>query len=154
MTKLAFRALPHFEGLSLPRYESAEAAGMDVRAANDADEPIILKANGGRALVPTGLTMALEAGFEAQMRPRSGLAFKHGVTVLNSPGTIDSDYRGELKIILINHGDEDFVIERGMRIGQMIIAPVLQVEVVEVVEVDALPDSVRGSGGFGSTGKH
>ncbi len=124
---------------------------MDVRAANDADEPIILKANGGRALVPTGLTMALEAGFEAQMRPRSGLAFKHGVTVLNSPGTIDSDYRGELKIILINHGDEDFVIERGMRIGQMIIAPVLQ---VEVVEVDALPDSVRGSGGFGSTGKH
>ncbi|HAT85146.1 MAG TPA: dUTP diphosphatase [Rhizobiales bacterium] len=151
MTKLAFRALPHFEGLSLPRYESAEAAGMDVRAANDADEPIILKANGGRALVPTGLTMALEAGFEAQMRPRSGLAFKHGVTVLNSPGTIDSDYRGELKIILINHGDEDFVIERGMRIGQMIIAPVLQ---VEVVEVDALPDSVRGSGGFGSTGKH
>ncbi len=151
MTKLAFKTLPHFEGLSLPRYESAEAAGMDVRAANDAGEPLVLKANGGRALVPTGLTMALEAGFEAQMRPRSGLAFKHGVTVLNSPGTIDSDYRGELKVILINHGDEDFVIERGMRIGQMVIAPVLQ---VEVVEVDALPDSVRGSGGFGSTGKH
>lgn len=151
MTKLAFKTLPHFEGLSLPRYESEEAAGMDIRAANDISEPVVLSAKGGRALVPTGLTMALEIGFEAQIRPRSGLAYKHGVTVLNSPGTIDSDYRGELKVLLINHGEEDFVIERGMRIAQMIIAPVLQ---VDVVDVDALPDSVRGSGGFGSTGRH
>ncbi|MCV6577071.1 MAG: dUTP diphosphatase [Cohaesibacter sp.] len=151
MTKLAFKTLPHFDGLSLPRYESEEAAGMDLRAANEVDAPVRLAARGGRALVPTGLAMALEIGFEAQIRPRSGLAYKHGVTVLNAPGTIDSDYRGELKVLLINHGEDDFIIERGMRIAQMVVAPVLQ---ADVIDVDALPDSVRGAGGFGSTGRH
>jgi len=145
---IEIKRLPHGEGLQLPAYETAEAAGMDLRAALAADETVTLKP-GQRVLVPTGLSMAMPAGYEAQIRPRSGLAAKNGITVLNTPGTIDSDYRGELKIILINLGDEDFDITRDMRIAQMIIAPVVQ---AQLQETDTLSDTVRGAGGFGSTG--
>ena len=148
--RLLIKTLPHFEGLTLPEYKSKEAAGLDIEAALSAEIPMVLTARGGRALIPTGFCMALERGFEAQIRPRSGLALNHGVTLLNTPGTIDSDYRGEVKIIMINHGDEDFVVERGMRIAQMVIAPVLH---MKVKQVDALDDTERGEGGFGSTGK-
>jgi dUTP pyrophosphatase len=141
--------LAHAEGLPLPAYETAEAAGMDLRAAVPADRPLTL-APGARAMVPTGLTIALPEGYEAQARPRSGLAAKHGVTVLNSPGTIDSDYRGELKVILINHGQEPFVIQRGERIAQIVIAPVTR---AALVEVETLDQTARGGGGFGSTGR-
>jgi len=141
--------LPHFEGLALPAYETADAAGMDLRAAVPDDAPITLKP-GERAMVPTGLTIALPARHEAQVRPRSGLAAKHGVTCLNSPGTIDADYRGEVKVILINHGQEPFVIKRGERIAQMVIAPVTR---AELVQVETLDDTQRGAGGFGSTGR-
>ena len=141
--------LPHAEGLPLPAYESADAAGMDLRAAVPEDAPIVLKPM-DREAVPTGLTMAIPRGFEGQVRPRSGLAFKHGVTCLNSPGTIDSDYRGEVGVILINHGTEPFVIRRGERIAQMVIARHEQA-VVELVK--DLEDTARGSGGFGSTGR-
>ena len=141
--------LPHFEGLDLPAYETQGAAGMDVRAAVPDDAPIVL-APGTRTMVPTGLSVAIPEGYEIQMRPRSGLAAKHGLTCLNSPGTIDSDYRGELKVILINHGAEPFTIARGERIGQMVLAPVTRI-VWETV--DALPDTERGTGGFGSTGR-
>ncbi len=141
--------LPHFEGLALPSYETEHAAGMDLRAAVAEDAPLTL-APGARAMVPTGIAMALPAGFEAQVRPRSGLAAKHGVTCLNTPGTIDADYRGEVKVILINHGAEPFVIKRGERIAQMVIAPVTRAH-WELIE--ALPESARGAGGFGSTGK-
>ena len=143
------RLLPHAEGLPLPAYETRGSAGMDVRAAVPDAEPVTL-APGARTMVPTGLTMAVPSGYEAQMRPRSGLAAKHGVTCLNSPGTIDSDYRGELKVILINHGDEPFVIRRGERIAQLVIAPVVQ---AAWVEAETLDDTVRGEGGFGSTGR-
>lgn len=141
--------LAHHEGLRLPAYETADAAGMDLRAANPESEPVIL-APGERALVPTGLTMALPSGYEAQVRPRSGLAAKHGVTCLNSPGTIDADYRGEVKVILINHGQEPFVIKRGERIAQMVIAPVTRAELDLVTTLD---ETARGTGGFGSTGR-
>ena len=140
--------LPHAEGLDLPAYETAGAAGMDLRAAVADDRPLLLMP-GKRALVPTGLVMEIPQGYEAQIRPRSGLALKHGITCLNTPGTIDSDYRGEVKVLLINLGDEEFLIERGMRIAQMVIAPVTQVRVVEVRQAS---DTARGSGGFGSTG--
>lgn len=140
--------LPHAEGLPLPAYETAGAAGMDMRAAVADSEPVTLKP-GQRAMIPTGFAIAVPAGFEAQARPRSGLAFKSGVTCLNSPGTIDSDYRGELKVILINHGQEDFVIRRGDRIAQLVIAPVAQ---AQWLETDTLDDTARGAGGFGSTG--
>lgn len=144
MTSLKIKRLPHGGGLDLPVYETRGSAGFDLKAAQDVTiEP------GGRALVATGLAMALPAGHEGQVRPRSGLAVKHGVTVLNSPGTVDEDYRGEVKVPLVNHGDEPFAITRGMRIAQMIVAPVLQ---VEIAEVDDLDDTKRGSGGFGSTG--
>jgi len=143
------KRLPHGEGLPLPAYETAHAAGMDLRAAVADDAPLTLQP-GSWALVPTGLTMALPEGYEAQVRPRSGLAAKHGITCLNSPGTIDADYRGEVKVILINHGPELFVIRRGERIAQMIIAPVVQ---VTLEEVEALDDTARGAGGFGSTGR-
>ena len=145
---IEIKRLPHGADLQLPAYETAEAAGMDLRAALGADETVTLKP-GQRALVPTGLSMAMPAGYEAQIRPRSGLAAKNGITVLNTPGTIDSDYSGELKIILINLGDEDFDITRDMRIAQMIIAPVVQ---ARLQETDSLSDTVRGAGGFGSTG--
>jgi dUTP pyrophosphatase len=141
--------LPHFEGLALPAYETAEAAGMDLRAAVDSSAPITL-APGERAMVPTGLTIALPSGYEAQVRPRSGLAAKHGVTCLNTPGTIDADYRGEVKVILINLGQESFVVRRGERIAQMIVAPVTRAELNVVAELDG---TERGSGGFGSTGR-
>ena len=140
--------LPHGKDLPLPSYETAEAAGMDLRAAVPEDTPLTLKP-GARELVPTGFAMAIPPGFEAQIRPRSGLALKHGIGLVNAPGTVDSDYRGEIKIILINLGREDFEISRGMRIAQMIIAPVLQ---VAIEPVESLDDTARGAGGFGSTG--
>jgi dUTP pyrophosphatase len=141
--------LPHFEGLALPAYETALSAGMDLRAAVGADAPMSL-APGQRALAPTGLTIALPAGYEAQVRPRSGLALKHGITCLNTPGTIDADYRGEVKVLLINLGQEPFTIQRGERIAQMVIAPVTQATWEVVTE---LSDTARGAGGFGSTGR-
>ena len=140
--------LPHGQDLPLPSYETSEAAGMDLRAAVPEDAPLTLKP-GARELVPTGFAMAIPPGFEAQIRPRSGLALKHGLSLVNAPGTIDSDYRGEIKIILINQGDADFEISRGMRIAQMVIAPVLQVAIEPVTSLD---DTARGAGGFGSTG--
>ncbi|MCF1483249.1 MULTISPECIES: dUTP diphosphatase [Rhizobium/Agrobacterium group] len=146
--RLHLKRLPHGEGLELPAYETAGAAGMDLRAAVIEAEPLTL-APGKRALVPTGLIMEIPQGFEAQIRPRSGLAFKNGITCLNTPGTIDSDYRGEVKVLLINLGDEDFTITRGMRVAQMVIAPVTQAQVIEITETS---DTVRGTGGFGSTG--
>lgn len=141
--------LPHFEGLALPAYETADAAGLDLRAAVGEDAPVTLKP-GERAMIPTGLTIALPAGHEAQVRPRSGLAAKHGVTCLNTPGTIDADYRGEVKVILINLGQDPFVIKRGERIAQMVIAPVTRAELSVVATLD---ETQRGSGGFGSTGR-
>lgn len=147
--RIEVATLPHFEGLALPAYETALSAGMDLRAAVPDDEPMIV-APGQRVLAPTGLTIALPAGYEAQIRPRSGLALKHGVTCLNTPGTIDADYRGEVKVILINLGQEAFVIKRGERIAQMVIAPVTQ-GVWQVVET--LSATARGAGGFGSTGR-
>lgn len=141
--------LPHFEGLQLPAYETALSAGMDLRAAVSETQPMVIEP-GQRVLAPTGLTIALPAGYEAQIRPRSGLAFKNGVTCLNTPGTVDADYRGEVKVILINLGHEPFVIKRGERIAQMVIAPVTQGE-WEVVET--LSETARGAGGFGSTGR-
>jgi dUTP pyrophosphatase len=140
--------LPHGEGLPLPAYETAQAAGMDLRAAVPDGEPLVLRP-GDRFPVPTGLAFALPNGFEGQVRPRSGLAFKHGVTCLNSPGTVDADYRGEVKVILVNHGPEDFTIRRGDRIAQLVIAPVVQATWTEVADLD---ETVRGAGGFGSTG--
>ena len=144
--EIAVSRLPHNTDLPLPAYQTAQSAGMDLAAA--IDSPVTL-APGGRALVPTGLAIALPAGYEAQVRPRSGLAAKNGVTVLNTPGTVDADYRGEVKVILINLGDDAFEIERGMRIAQMVIAPVTQ---ASFSEVDTLPETARGTGGFGSTG--
>ncbi|KQZ50578.1 deoxyuridine 5'-triphosphate nucleotidohydrolase [Rhizobium sp. Root149] len=138
--------LPHAEGLDLPAYETAGAAGMDIRAA--VSEPLVLQP-GARMLVPTGFIFEIPQGFEIQVRPRSGLAFKHGVTCLNTPGTIDSDYRGEVKVLLINLGQEDFTIDRGMRIAQLVFAPVVQ---AQVQEADTFNDTARGAGGFGSTG--
>lgn len=140
--------LLHGAGLELPSYETGGAAGMDLRAAVPADAPLTLKP-GQRTLVPTGFVFEVPAGYEAQIRPRSGLAIKNGITCLNSPGTVDSDYRGEVKVILANFGQEDFIIERGMRIAQMVIAAVTQVSVSEVREAS---ETERGTGGFGSTG--
>lgn len=144
--KVALTTLPHAEGIPLPAYATEQSAGMDLCAAIDA--PMTLTP-GGRALVPTGLAIALPAGFEAQVRPRSGLALKNGVTVLNSPGTVDADYRGEIKIILANLGTEAFTIERGMRIAQMVIARHSTAAWEVVAELD---ETARGAGGFGSTG--
>lgn len=141
--------LPHFEGLQLPAYETALSAGMDLRAAVPENEPMVV-APGQRVLAPTGLSIALPAGYEAQVRPRSGLALKHGLTCLNTPGTIDADYRGEVKVILINLGQEAFTIKRGERIAQMVIAPVTR---ADLVQVETLDDTQRGAGGFGSTGR-
>ncbi|MBY5408151.1 dUTP diphosphatase [Rhizobium leguminosarum] len=140
--------LANGEGLDLPAYESKGAAGMDLRAAVDEAAPLTLPP-GKRALVPTGFIFEIPEGFEGQVRPRSGLAFKNGITCLNSPGTVDSDYRGEVKVLLVNLGDEPFVISRGMRIAQMVIAPVTQ---ARVAEITAASETVRGAGGFGSTG--
>jgi dUTP pyrophosphatase len=145
MTEVAILRLAHGEGLALPAYETEHAAGMDLRAAEDALLP-----PGGRAMVATGFAIALPEGFEAQVRPRSGLAAKHGVTLLNSPGTIDADYRGEIKVILINHGREAFAVKRGDRIAQMVVAAVTRVALRETAE---LAGTARGAGGFGSTGR-
>ncbi len=145
---LKIKRLPHGSDLPLPAYQSAGAAGLDLLAAVAADAPILLPP-GGRALIPTGLAMEIAEGFEAQTRPRSGLALKHGVTVLNAPGTIDSDYRGEVGVILINHGENPFEVKRGERIAQLVIAPATQARLIEVEEVSA---TERGAGGFGSTG--
>lgn len=142
--------LPHAAGLDLPAYETAGAAGMDLRAAVPEHEPLTI-APGGRALVPTGLVFEIPEGFEGQVRPRSGLAFKQGVTCLNTPGTIDSDYRGEVKVLLVNLGTEDFIVTRGMRVAQMVIAPVTR---ADIVEAELAGDTARGGGGFGSTGAH
>lgn len=140
------RRLPHGEGLALPAYATAGAAGMDVLAAED-----VMLAPGARHAVATGLALAIPPGFEIQVRPRSGLALKHGISVPNTPGTIDSDYRGELKVILINHGAEPFPIVRGDRVAQLVLAPVVQAAWDEVEDLD---ETARGAGGFGSTGGH
>jgi dUTP pyrophosphatase len=146
--KVDIRQLPHGEGLALPAYQSTHAAGLDLLAAVPADSPLIL-IPGQRALVPTGLTIALPPGYEAQVRPRSGLASRHGVTVLNAPGTVDADYRGEIGVLLVNHGDAPFAIHRGERIAQMVIAAVVRAELIPAVSLSA---TERGGGGFGSTG--
>ncbi len=142
------KILPHGAGLALPHYATALAAGCDLAAAVPAGSPLIL-APGARVLVPTGLAIALPPGFEAQVRPRSGLAFKHGVTVLNAPGTIDADYRGELQVLLVNLGREPFMIERGMRIAQMVVAPIVQVKFDLASDLEVTD---RAAGRFGSTG--
>jgi dUTP pyrophosphatase len=147
--KVDIRQLPHAQGLALPAYQSADAAGLDLLAAVPEGTPMVL-APGKYALIPTGLTIALPPGHEAQVRPRSGLAAKHGVTVLNAPGTVDADYRGEISVILINHGDAPFPIKRGERIAQMVIASVTRAELVAAASLSATD---RGSGGFGSTGR-
>ena len=149
LVKVDIQQLPHGDGLALPAYQSAHAAGLDLLAAVPEDAPVML-APGKHALIPTGLTIALPQGYEAQVRPRSGLAAKHGITVLNSPGTVDADYRGEVCVLLINHGDQPFPIRRGERIAQMVIAEVARVELVPVTSLSATD---RGSGGFGSTGR-
>ena len=146
--EVRIKRLSHSADLPLPEYQSALAAGLDLLAAVPANAPIEL-APGARALVPTGIAIALPAGFEGQVRPRSGLAARYGITVLNAPGTVDADYRGELQVILVNFGAEPFVISRGMRIAQLIAAPVQR---IKLVEVDALESTARAQGGFGSTG--
>lgn len=145
---IKIRVLPHGEGLALPRYETRDAAGMDLRAAIDEASPLALSPS-CRILVPTGLIFAIPSGFEGQVRPRSGLALRHGITVLNTPGTIDADYRGEVSVILINHGCETVTIARGERIAQLVIAPVTR---LDLVRVDTLDETDRGEGGYGSTG--
>lgn len=140
--------LPHGADLPLPKYQTSHAAGLDLLAAVPQDAKVAI-GPGQRALIPTGIALALPDGTEAQVRPRSGLAAKHGITVLNSPGTIDGDYRGEVQVLLINHGVEAFVVERGMRIAQLVLAHVVRAEIAEVLSLD---ETARGAGGFGSTG--
>ena len=148
LTDVAVTVLPHGEGLALPTHATPDSAGLDLRAAVPAGEPVVLEP-GAHALVPTGLQLALPDGTEGQVRPRSGLAFKHGVTVLNSPGTIDSGYRGEVGVLLVNHGRQPFVVERGERIAQLVVA---RYAPVRMVRAEALAETERGAGGFGSTG--
>jgi dUTP pyrophosphatase len=150
MTHVTLRVLrlPHGADLPLPSYQSGDAAGLDLMAAVPEGAPMVL-APGERSLIPTGLAIAVPSGFEAQVRPRSGLAARHGITVLNAPGTIDADYRGEIMVILINLGAELFTVTRGMRVAQLTIAPVVRASLAEVAELDPTP---RGAGGFGSTG--
>jgi dUTP pyrophosphatase len=148
-TQLRITRLPHGDGLPLPAYHSAHAAGFDLMAAVPQEAPMTLPP-GGRGIIPTGFAVALPDGTEAQVRPRSGLAARHGVTVLNTPGTIDADYRGEIFVILINLGAEPFAVTRGMRIAQLVLAPVMRAALVETGDLDA---TARGSGGFGSTGR-
>ena len=149
MTLVRVRRLPHAEGLALPRYETESAAGLDLVAANLDNSPIVLERL-ARVLVPTGLVLELPRGHEGQIRPRSGLALRHGITVLNSPGTIDADYRGEVKVILANLGEQPFEVIRGERIAQLVPAPVVR---ARFVEADRLDETARGGGGFGSTGR-
>ena len=150
--RVPVHVLPHGEGLDLPSYATAHAAGMDLRAAIPEGEAWSL-APGQRRLVPTGLSMAIPEGFEGQVRPRSGLALKHGITVLNAPGTIDADYRGEVAVVLVNHGDAPFEVKRGERIAQLVFAPVTRAGWEAVQSLDALGGTGRGSGGYGSTGR-
>jgi dUTP pyrophosphatase len=146
--EIALQRLPHSDGLPLPHYQSALAAGLDLVAAVAGDAPVVI-APGERALIPTGIAIALPPGYEAQVRPRSGLALRHGITVLNSPGTIDADYRGEIQVILVNLGRESFTIERGARVAQMVVAATMRVDIREVPSLD---ETTRGVRGFGSTG--
>jgi dUTP pyrophosphatase len=146
--EIRLKRLPHGEDLPLPQYQSASAAGLDLVAAVPEDAPVIL-APGERALVPSGIAIAIPPGFEAQIRPRSGLALNHGITVLNSPGTIDADYRGELHIILVNLGQQSFTIKRGIRIAQLVVSATVQASICVVASLD---DTARGARGFGSTG--
>jgi dUTP pyrophosphatase len=146
--EIALQRLPHSDGLPLPHYQSALAAGLDLVAAVASDAPVVI-APGERALIPTGIAIALPPGYEAQVRPRSGLALRHGVTVLNSPGTIDADYRGEIQVILVNLGRESFTVERGARVAQMVVAATMRVDIREVTSLD---ETTRGVRGFGSTG--
>lgn len=148
MVQVHIKALEHFAGLDLPRYQTPGSAGMDLPAALPADAPVTLQP-GEWQLIPTGLAIALPEGYEAQVRPRSGLAAKFGISCVNTPGTIDADYRGEVRVNLINHGREPFTVRRGERIAQMVIAPVVQ---AELVPADTLDETQRGEGGFGSTG--
>ncbi len=148
MVDLFVRRLPHGRGLPLPAYETKHAAGLDLRAANPDNSPIVLR-QWARALVPTGLALELPPGYEAQVRPRSGLALNHGVTVLNAPGTIDADYRGEVMVLLVNLGGDAFTVTRGMRIAQLVVAPLTR---AVLHEVDELGPTDRHAGGFGSTG--
>ena len=148
MTDVGITRMAHADGLDLPSHETSASAGLDLRAAVPENEPLVLDP-GEQALLPTGLKIALPKGYEGQVRPRSGLAHRHGVTVLNSPGTIDADYRGEVKVMLINHGADAFAIERGMRIAQLVVA---QHAHVSWDEQDTLEETVRGADGFGSTG--
>jgi len=147
--KIKIARLPHSAGLPLPAYQSADAAGLDLMAAVPADAPVVI-APGGRAQIPTGISIALPRGTEGQVRPRSGLAARHGISVLNTPGTVDSDYRGEIQVILVNFGSESFSVERGQRIAQLVVAPVFR---AELFESKNLAKGVRGARGFGSTGQ-
>ncbi|HEX9952111.1 MAG TPA: dUTP diphosphatase [Rubricoccaceae bacterium] len=149
LTDVPIRVLPHGEGLDLPAHAEPGSAGLDLRAAVPADAPVVL-GPGERALIPTGLQIALPPGTEGQVRPRSGLAMKHGVTVLNSPGTVDSSYRGEVGVLLVNHGPEPFTVARGDRIAQLVVAGYVP---VRLVPAEALGETARGAGGFGSTGR-
>jgi dUTP pyrophosphatase len=147
--KIKIVRLPHGAGLPLPAYQSADAAGLDLMAAVPADAPVVI-APGGRAQIPTGISIALPRGTEGQVRPRSGLAARHGISVLNTPGTVDSDYRGEIQVILVNFGAESFLVERGQRIAQLVIAPVFR---AQLFESEKLAKTARGAQGFGSTGQ-
>ena len=146
--EIKVQVLPHAQGLDLPAYQTAGAAGLDLSAAL-AEAAVMHIAPGGRVLVPTGLVLQIPPGYEGQVRPRSGLALKHGVTVLNAPGTIDSDYRGEVSVLLVNHGAEPFEIKRGMRIAQLVVAPVTRAVLTPAAGLD---ETARGAGGYGSTG--
>jgi len=150
MTEVKVRVmrLPHGAGLPLPGYQSALAAGLDLAAAVPADAPVSI-APGERAMIPTGIAIALPPGTEGQVRPRSGLAIRHGVTVLNAPGTIDADYRGEIQVLLVNLGRDLFTVERGMRVAQLVVSATMQIKICEVANLD---ETTRGAGGFGSTG--
>lgn len=152
MMRISLHVLPHGQGLPLPEYATAHAAGMDLRAALPESEGWTLQP-GERRLVPTGLTLAVPVGFEAQVRPRSGLALRHGVTVLNAPGTIDADYRGEVAVLLVNHGTEPFELHRGDRIAQLLVAPVARWQWEPETQLAALGETERGEGGYGSTGR-
>ena len=147
--KIKIARLPHSAGLPLPAYQSADAAGLDLMAAVPADAPVVI-APGARAQIPTGISIALPRGTEGQVRPRSGLAARHGISVLNTPGTVDSDYRGEIQVILVNFGSESFSVERGQRIAQLVVAPVFR---AQLFESKNLAKTVRGARGFGSTGQ-
>lgn len=154
VNKISLQIFKMEEGVKTPFYASLGSAGFDLRAYLPKDEKIILKANGGRAKVPTGLKMIIPEGFEVQIRPRSGLAFKHGISLTNTPGTIDSDYRGEIQILMINHGEEDFELKHDERVAQAVISPVWQAEFTEITEMPSEENNQRGAGGFGSTGKN